>query len=75
MVPNNDGQRARQRRQAKAGMAVALGVLVSSGFLAHRRQAGIAHGVHIAAGISLVGLAYWHWSLYQKSGQGGGPRR
>ena len=66
---------ATQRKQAKIGMAVALGTLVGTGFMAHmfdKERAGIAHVTHIVAGISLVGFSYWHWSLYQKSGSGKG---
>lgn len=64
---------ARQRKQAKAGMAIALGTLVATGFMAHRfeeKKAGIAHLVHVAAGVSLVGFSYWHWTLYQHPGHG-----
>lgn len=64
---------ARQRKQAKAGMAVALGVLVTTGFVAHmfeEKRAGIAHLAHVAAGVSLVGFSYWHWTLYQRPGHG-----
>lgn len=60
---------AQQRKQAKIGMAIALGALVGTGFMAHmfeEDKAGIAHLVHVAAGVSLVGLSYWHWTLYQR---------
>lgn len=59
-----------QRTQAKVGMALAMGTLVATGFMAHmfeKEKAGIAHITHIAAGVSLVGFSYWHWKLYQPS--------
>ncbi|MDL2268834.1 hypothetical protein LJC71_10160 [Desulfosarcina sp. OttesenSCG-928-A07] len=57
------------RGQAKVGMAVSLGVLVGTGLVAHmaeKDRAGIAHTVHVVAGVALVGFSYWHWSLYQR---------
>lgn len=69
---------ATQRKNAKIGMAVALGTLVGTGFMAHmfeKDKAGLAHLVHVAAGISLVGFSYWHWTLYQRSGTGTGRGR
>ena len=67
----NTSTLASRRKQAKVGMAIALGALVGTGFMAHmfeEDKAGIAHLVHVAAGISLVGFSYWHWTLYQRSG-------
>ncbi len=67
----------RQREQAKIGMSVALGTLVATGFLAHmsvKDRAGGARLVHVAAGISLVGFSYWHWTLHQRTGSGKGHR-
>lgn len=66
-----------QRKQAKIGMALSLGALVGTGFMAHmfeEKKAGIAHLVHVVAGVSLVGFSYWHWTLYQRSPQGGRSR-
>lgn len=78
MTPNpNTSTVATQRKQAKVGMAIALGTLVGTGFMAHmfeKDRAGIAHVTHIVAGISLVGFSYWHWSLYQRTSGGGSGR-
>lgn len=76
MTPNpKKSSLAEQRKQAKVGMAIALGTLVGTGFMAHvveKERAGLAHLVHIAAGVSLVGFSYWHWTLYQRSTSGQG---
>lgn len=48
-----------QRSWAKVGMAVSLGTLVYSGF-----QGRKATGLHIGAGVALIGFSFWHYSLY-----------
>jgi hypothetical protein len=40
-------------------MAVSLGTLVYSGF-----QGRKATGLHIGAGVALIGFSFWHYSLY-----------
>lgn len=50
----------RQRSLAKTGMAAAMGALVLTGFL-RGRNAGVAH---VVAGVALLGLSYWHHTLY-----------
>ncbi len=48
-----------RRSWAKVGMAVSLGTLVYSGF-----QGRKATGLHIGAGVALIGFSFWHYSLY-----------
>lgn len=50
-----------KRSLAKWGMVGALGVLTLSGYLRRTRQARTLHAV---AGVALLGLAYWHHTLY-----------
>ncbi|OAN51293.1 hypothetical protein A6A04_16575 [Paramagnetospirillum marisnigri] len=50
----------RNRSLAKTGMAVSMGALVLTGFL-RGRNAGLAH---VVAGVALLGLSYWHHTLY-----------
>lgn len=67
----------RQREQAKAGLAVSLGVLVATGFLGRGRDGTLnrtARTLHLGAGLALVGFSYWHWSLYQPSALPPGQR-
>ena len=76
MTPSKDALEAK-RRQAKIGMSVALGTLVGTGFMAHMDGGGktnLARLLHVAAGVSLVGFSYWHWTLYQKGGMHRGRR-
>ncbi len=49
-----------RRSLAKTGMAAAMGALVLTGFL-HGRNARLAH---VVAGVALLGLSYWHHTLY-----------
>ena len=69
MRTRNNNDSTRQREQAKVGMAVSLGVLVTTGFLS--RLAGAwtpgTRNVHLCAGVALVGFSYWHWTLYQQN--------
>ena len=62
-----------QRKQAKLGLAVALGALVGTGIMA-RMQPGskAARMAHVAAGVALVGFSYWHVTLYDRAGGGKG---
>lgn len=56
-----------RRKQAKVALGVTLGTLVATGFFGGRGVSSkAAHKLHVAAGIGFVGLAYWHWSLYNK---------
>lgn len=50
-----------QRTLAKAGVLVALGVLVWSGMQRPRRR---YMKLHSLTGIALIGFTLWHWSLY-----------
>ncbi len=50
-----------QRSLAKAGVLVALGVLVWSGMQRPRRR---YMRLHSWTGIALIGFTLWHWSLY-----------
>jgi hypothetical protein len=50
----------KNRSLAKTGMAAAMGVLVLTGFL-RGRKASVAH---VVAGVALLGLSYWHHTLY-----------
>ncbi len=55
-------RRLRQKRSlAKFGMAGALGVLVLTGYL---RRAPNARLLHVCAGVALLGLGAWHYTLY-----------
>lgn len=56
------------RQRAKLGLSISLGVLVATGFLAGRncQEANKYRNIHISSGLALVGLSYWHWSLYKK---------
>jgi hypothetical protein len=63
--PSSPGQARRQcllqqRSIAKTGMAVSMGALVLTGFL-HGRKVRLAH---VVAGVALLGLSYWHHTLY-----------
>ncbi len=51
----------RRRSAAKWGMVAALGVLVVTGYLKRSRHARL---LHVAAGGALLGLSYWHQTLY-----------
>lgn len=53
----------RQRSAAKWGMVAAMGVLVATGYLRRNPRARL---VHVAAGVALLGLSYWHQKLYAK---------
>lgn len=50
----------RRRSAAKTCMAAAMGALVLTGFLKGRN----ARLAHVAAGVALLGLSYWHHTLY-----------
>lgn len=50
-----------QRTLAKAGVRMALGVLVWSGMQRPRRR---YMRLHSWTGIALIGFTLWHWSLY-----------
>lgn len=50
-----------QRRLAKTGMALSLGVLVWSA-LAGRR---LLRRYHVIAGVALLGFTAWHMTLYK----------
>jgi hypothetical protein len=50
----------KQRSLAKTGMVASMGALVLTGFL-HGRNARLAH---VVAGVALLGLSYWHHTLY-----------
>lgn len=50
----------KQRSLAKTGMAAAMGALVLTGYL-RGRNASLAH---VVAGVALLGLSYWHHTLY-----------
>ena len=53
--------RANQRKLAKAGVLVSMGVLLWSGMQRPRRP---YMGMHSWAGLALIGFTLWHWSLY-----------
>ena len=67
-MSNHDGLQAVQRRQAKTGMAIALGTLVATGLMSGKETpwASKARTLHLCAGVALVGFSCWHWSLYHK---------
>ena len=50
----------KKRAAAKAGMVGSLGALVYSGM---RRAPGM-RGLHVWAGVALLGFTYWHSRLY-----------
>jgi hypothetical protein len=50
-----------QRTLAKAGVLVALGVLVWTGMQRPRRR---YMPLHTWTGMALIGFTLWHWSLY-----------
>ena len=50
-----------QRTLAKAGVLVALGVLVWTGMQRPRRR---YMPLHTWTGMALIGVTLWHWSLY-----------
>jgi len=50
----------RSRSIAKTGMVAAMGALVLTGFL-RGRNAKVAH---VVAGVAVLGLSYWHHTLY-----------
>lgn len=54
-------QLRRKRSMAKWGMVGAMGVLALTGYLKRTRQARTLHAV---AGVALLGLSYWHHTLY-----------
>ena len=65
----------KQRKQAKLGMAAALGTLVASSLSLPGNAARPARAriLHVCAGVTLVACAYWHLSLYGKRpGHSGG---
>lgn len=51
----------RKRSWAKWGMVGAMGVLALTGYI---RRSSQARMVHAAAGVALLGLSYWHHTLY-----------
>lgn len=66
--PNSKRERLERRRSvAKWGMAAAMGALVVTGYFRRNPTARLAH---IAAGAALLGLSYWHQTLYTND-----PRR
>jgi hypothetical protein len=50
-----------QRKIAKAGVLASMGVLIWTGMQPRRRYLQL----HIWAGMALLGVTLWHWSLYQ----------
>ncbi len=52
---------ARKRHAAKWGLVGSMGALVLTGFLRRNPQARLAH---VVAGMALLGLSYWHHTLY-----------
>ena len=50
----------KRRSLAKAGMAAAMGGLVLTGALRGRN----ARLAHVVVGVALLGLSYWHHTLY-----------
>ncbi len=59
-VPVRRRKLMKHRSLAKVGMATAMGALVLTGFL-RGRDARLAH---VVAGVALLGLSYWHHTLY-----------
>lgn len=61
-TPNrhSDADLTRKRDLAKLGMAVSLGTLVYTGLRGRE-----AAGLHVGAGIALIGFSFWHYRLYQ----------
>jgi|AGTN01.2.fsa_nt_gi hypothetical protein len=53
-------RRMRKQSLAKSGLIATLGTLTVTA-LVHGK---LSRGVHVAAGIALLGLAAWHHSLY-----------
>ncbi|MEW5726402.1 MAG: hypothetical protein AB1918_01110 [Pseudomonadota bacterium] len=51
----------RQRKIAKWGLVASLGALVLTGTIRRSPQARMAH---VWAGVALLGLSYWHHTLY-----------
>jgi hypothetical protein len=51
-----------QRKIAKGGVLVTLGTLVWTGM---QRPRWRYMRLHTWAGVALLGLTFWHWSLYQ----------
>jgi hypothetical protein len=54
-----------QRKLAKAGVIATMGVLLWTGMQPRRQY----RGLHVWAGMALLGLTVWHWSLYQPQGE------
>lgn len=50
-----------KRNLAKWGMVGALGVLALTGYMRRRPQIRL---LHAATGVALIGLSYWHHTLY-----------
>lgn len=65
LAPGEQSRRSRRLRKqslAKTGLIAALGTLTVTA-LVHGKA---SRGLHIAAGIALLGLSAWHHSLYPK---------
>jgi hypothetical protein len=56
-----------QRKIAKAGVIASMGVLLWTGMQPRR----LYRGLHIWAGMALLGVTLWHWSLYQPRAEKG----
>lgn len=54
--------RLRKQSLAKGGLIAALGTLAVTA-LVHGKA---SRGLHVAAGVALIGLSAWHHSLYPK---------
>jgi hypothetical protein len=54
-----------QRKIAKASVIASMGVLIWTGMQPRRQY----RGLHVWAGMALLGLTLWHWSLYQPRGE------
>ncbi|CAH2601868.1 conserved protein of unknown function [Rhodovastum atsumiense] len=57
----------RHRNDAKNAMVVSMGALVLTGYLMDHGGRNYRHAArvaHLAAGVALLGTAYWHHTLY-----------
>lgn len=51
---------SRKRSIAKYGMAVSMGLLVTTGLMDTKRS----KAMHLVSGAGLIGFSVWHYSLY-----------
>lgn len=49
-----------KRTIAKYGMALSMGVLVTTGLMDSKKS----RALHLVSGASLIGFSVWHYSLY-----------